>query len=87
MSWYIFFGSIWGTKHDINFSNLRVSTLQKSMMLSELLAFAQNWGILQTRMDQREDCIKINFDYFQIKNECYKQLEQKKYMKKLGSLV
>ena len=23
------------------------------MMLSELLAFAQNWGILQTRMDQR----------------------------------
>ena len=36
--------------------------------MSELLAFAQNWSILQTRRDQRGDHIKINFDYFQIKN-------------------
>ena len=29
-------------------------------------SFAQNWGILQTRMDQRVDHMKINFYYFQI---------------------
>ena len=33
--------------------------------LSELVACAQNWSILQTRMDQRKDHIKMNFDYFQ----------------------
>ena len=31
-----------------------------------MVAFAQNWGILQTRMDERGDYMKINFDYFQI---------------------
>ena len=46
-------------------------------VLFKSLAFAQNWGILQLRMDQREEHIKMNFDYFQI-SECYKQLEQKK---------
>ena len=35
--------------------------------MSELVAFAQNWVILQIRMDQRGDHIKMNFDYFQIK--------------------
>ena len=34
--------------------------------MSELVAFAQNWSILQTRMDQRRDHMKMNFDYFQI---------------------
>ena len=30
--------------------------------LSKLVAFAQNWGILQTRLDQRGDHMKMNFD-------------------------
>ena len=34
--------------------------------LSELVAFAQNWGVLQARMDQSGDHMKMNFDYFQI---------------------
>ena len=34
--------------------------------MSKSVAFAQNWGILQTRIDQRGgDHIKMNFDYFQ----------------------
>ena len=33
--------------------------------LSESVAFAQNWGILQTRMDQRRNHMKMNFDNFQ----------------------
>ena len=41
-------------------------TLYGFLVTSELVAFAQKWGILQTRMDQREDHIKMNFDYFQI---------------------
>ena len=34
--------------------------------LSELVSFAHNWGILQTRINQRGSHIKMNFDYFQI---------------------
>ena len=34
--------------------------------LSKLVAFAKNRGILQTRIDQNGDHMKINFDYFQI---------------------
>ena len=35
--------------------------------LSESVAFAQKWGILQTtRMDQRGGHMNMNFDYFQI---------------------
>ena len=30
--------------------------------LFKLVAFAQNWGILQTRLDQRGDHMKMNFD-------------------------
>ena len=33
----------------------------------ELVAFAQSRGILQTRMDQKWDNMKMNFDYFQIR--------------------
>ena len=29
-------------------------------------SFGQNWGILQTRLDQRVEHIKMNFNYFQI---------------------
>ena len=34
--------------------------------MSKLVAFAKNCGILKTRMDQKGDHIKMNFDYFQI---------------------
>ena len=34
--------------------------------MSESVAFAQNWGILQTRMDQMGDHVKMSFEYFQI---------------------
>ena len=57
--------------------------MQKSMMLSELLAFAQNWGILQTRMDQRGDHIKTNFDYFQIKKWMLQTVRAEKLDKKI----
>ena len=45
--------------------------------LSELVAFAQNWGILQTKMNQRGDQIKMIFDCFQIQTWIV-QKEQKK---------
>ena len=40
--------------------------LEKYDELSKSVAFAQNWDILQTRMDQKGDHMKINFDFFQI---------------------
>ena len=62
-----FFGSPWGQNIIWIFSNLRVVYfLEKYDELSELVAFAQNWGILQTRMDQRGNHMKMNFDYFQM---------------------
>ena len=38
----------------------------KIWWLSKLVAFAKICGILQTRIDQKGDHMKINFDYFQI---------------------
>ena len=70
-----FFGSPWETKHNIDCSNLYFP--EKYDGLSESVAFAQNWGILQTRIDQRGDHKKINFDRFQIQRWIL-QLEQKK---------
>ena len=49
--------------------------------LSELVAFAQNWGILQTRIDQKYDHVKMNFGHFNIWkwiSEMASTLEQKK---------
>ena len=62
------------------FSNLRVGVyfLEKYERVSELVAFAQNWGILQTRLGQSGDHMKMNLTIFKYKNECYKQLEWKK---------
>ena len=40
--------------------------LEKYGGLSESVAFAQNWRIVQTRMDQRGDYMKMSFDHFQI---------------------
>ena len=43
-----------------------------------MVAFAQKWDILQTRMDQRWDHMKLILTIFKYKNECYEQLEWKK---------
>ena len=49
------------------FSNLRVfNFLKKYDGISKLVAFTQNWGILQTKMDQKGYHKKMNFEYFQI---------------------
>ena len=50
---------------------------EKYDALSESVAFAPNLDILQTRMDQRGEDIKMNFRYFQIQ-KYVKQLEWKK---------
>ena len=83
MNWYLFLAPLEEQNIIWIFSNLEVSTLQKSMMLSELLAFAQNWGILQTRMDQRGDHIKTNFNYFQIKKWMLQTVRAEKLDKKI----
>ena len=44
--------------------------------LSESVVLAKNWGISKARMDQMGDHMKISISKY--KNECYKQLEQKK---------
>ena len=38
--------------------------LKKYGGFSESVAFAQNWGTVQTRMDQRGDYMKMSFDRF-----------------------
>ena len=39
-----------------------------------MVAFAQNLGILQTRMEQSRDHMKITFDYFQIEKWILEQI-------------
>ena len=46
------------------FSSLRVFTFYDGLL--KLIASAKNCIILQTRMDQKGDHMKMNFDYFQI---------------------
>ena len=46
----------------------------------------QNSGILQTRMGQRGDSMKMNFKIFKWKNEFPKQLGLEKQTKKWGHL-
>ena len=56
-----------GKKHNMDFWYAQgVYFTEKYDGLAELVAFAQNWGILQTTMDQSGDQMKMNFDYFQI---------------------
>ena len=45
---------------------MAVYFVEKYDGMSESVAFDPNWGILLTRMDQRGDHMKINFDHFQI---------------------
>ena len=54
--------------------------------LSKKVAFAQNWGILKSRRDQRGDDIKISFNYFQIQKSMLQAVRAKKArLKKVGS--
>ena len=46
----------------------------------------KNSGILQMRLDQRGDPMKMNLAIFKYKNECQKQSELKKKIKKWGHL-
>ena len=49
-----------------------------------MVAFAQNWDILQTRMDQRGDHIKMNFGYFQTKKWMLQAVRAEKVDEKNG---
>ena len=62
-----FFGSLLGTRHNMGFWQPQfVYFLLKYNGLSKLVAFAKNCEILQTRIDQKRDHMKMNFDYFEI---------------------
>ena len=81
----LFFGSPQRTKLNTDFEKLQgVYFPKKYGGLSELIAFVQNWGILQTRMDLRWDHMKISLDYFKYNYECYKHIEWK-VDEKMGS--
>ena len=55
-----------------------MSTFEKSMMsCPNRWLLAKNWGILQNQI----------LSIFKFRNECYKQLEGIKYMKKMGSFA
>ena len=53
----------------------------------KLSAFAQNWGILQTRIDQRWDHMKMNFEYFQMKKWMLQTIRAEKVDEKVESFV
>ena len=46
--------------------NVYVSWIERDKILISQLSLQKNSGILKTRMDQRGDPMKINFDIFQI---------------------
>ena len=55
--------------------------------LSESAAFAQNWDILQTRMDQRGDHMKMKFNDFQIQKWMLQTAKEEKVDEKMWSFV
>ena len=52
--------------------------------LSEAIAFAQNWGILHIRMNQKVDHMKMNLDYFQIQKWMLRTVRVEKLDEKNG---
>ena len=48
---------------------------------------AKNWGILQTRMDQRWDHMKMNFEYFQIQKWVLQRVRSEKVDEKMGPFL
>ena len=66
-AWTDTFGSPWRTKQNIEFYSLKVVYFPENCGgLSGLVGFAKNWDILQTKIDQSYDHMKMNFDYFEI---------------------
>ena len=55
--------------------------------LSESVALVQNWGILQTRINQRGDQMKVNFDYFQTQKWMLQTVRAEEVDEKMGSFV
>ena len=55
--------------------------------LSKTVAFDQNWGILQIKMDQSGDHTKMNFDFFQIQIWMSQTVRVEKVDKKMESFV
>ena len=58
--------------------------LEKYDGLSESVAFAQNWGILQTRIEQRIDHMKMNSDHFEIQKWMSQTVRVEKVDEKMG---
>ena len=83
MSRYLFLRPLGGQKYKFLVTSGCI-LLERYDGLSESVAFVLNWGILQTRMDQREDHMQKNFDYFEIQKWML-QTEWKKPMKKMRS--
>ena len=53
--------------------------------MSESVTLVKNWGILQTRMDQRKkDHMKTNFEYFQIQEWILQTVRVEKVDEKNG---
>ena len=52
--------------------------------MSESVAFAYNWDISQTRMDQRGDHMKMNFEYFEIQKWILQTAKSEKVDEKNG---
>ena len=52
--------------------------LEKYDGLAELVAFALKVRFFTDQNGPKGDHMKMNFDIFKHKNECYKQLERKK---------
>ena len=61
--------------------------LEKYDGLSKLVAIAQIWDILQTRMKQKGDHTKINFGYFQIQKWMLQTVGVEKVDEKMMSFV
>ena len=81
ITWYLFSVPFW-TKHD---KCLVALVLEKYERLSELVAFAQNWAFVETRMDhRRENQNKNEFWLFSnTKISCYSENGKSRWKKGL----
>ena len=61
--------------------------LRKVWCAVRIGSFIRNWGILQTRMEQSGDQMKMNFDYFQIQKWMLETARAGKVDEKIGSFV
>ena len=81
MSWYLYLAPLEGQNIILIFINIWVFYfLEKYDGLSDLVPFAQNWGILQTRMKmhlKNGEHMKMNFDFFQIQKWMLRKVRKK----------